>query len=208
MRWIVAGRSRVHRSTALTLAALRAKAKRAELILDVHPDAYIAPDVTISVDPRSRNRLEMAAGSALHEGVLLLLRGGTVRLGERSTIRRGSVLNVAGELHLESDNILSYYNVVHCAERVRLGPWSSASEFCTLADSRHFHTDDGRFFMENVETGAIDIGANVWLSTGSSVLMGVTIGDEAVVAAGAVVHRDVPARALVGGVPARVIQQK
>ena len=208
MRWIVARRERARRGTSLALAVLRAKAKRAELIADVHPDAYIAPGVTISVDPRSRNRLEMGPGSSLHEGVLLLLRGGTVRLGERSSIRRGSVLNVSGELHLERDNILSYYNVVHCAERVHLGPWTSASEFCTFADSRHFHTDDGRFFMENVETAPIEIGANVWLSTGSTVLMGVTIGDEAVVAAGAVVHRDVPARALVGGVPARLIQQK
>ena len=52
----------------------------------------------------------------------------------------------------------------------------------------------------------ITIGNKVWIGANASILTGVTIGDNAVVAAGAVVTEDVPANALVGGVPAKVIK--
>lgn len=53
---------------------------------------------------------------------------------------------------------------------------------------------------------AIKIGAHVWIGSNATILPGVTIGDYAVVAAGAVVTRDVPAMTVVGGVPARVLK--
>lgn len=52
----------------------------------------------------------------------------------------------------------------------------------------------------------IRIGNDVWIGANATVLPGVTIGDGAVVAAGAVVTRDVPPLTVVGGVPARVIK--
>lgn len=52
----------------------------------------------------------------------------------------------------------------------------------------------------------IVLGKNVWVGSNATILQGVTIGDNAVVAAGAVVTKDVPADAIVGGVPARFIK--
>lgn len=52
----------------------------------------------------------------------------------------------------------------------------------------------------------IVIGKNVWLGANVTVLLGVTIGDHAIVAAGAVVTKDVPENTVVGGVPAKVIK--
>ena len=49
----------------------------------------------------------------------------------------------------------------------------------------------------------VSIGANVWIGMNSLILKGVTIGDGAIVAAGSVVVRDVPAKAVVAGVPAK-----
>ena len=52
----------------------------------------------------------------------------------------------------------------------------------------------------------IRIGRNVWIGSHATILPGVTIGDHAIVAAGAVVTKDVPADMIVGGVPAKVIK--
>ncbi|MGG6796216.1 UNVERIFIED_CONTAM: sugar O-acetyltransferase [Streptococcus canis] len=53
----------------------------------------------------------------------------------------------------------------------------------------------------------IKIGKKVWIGSNATVLPGVSVGDWAVIAAGAVVTKDVPAYAVVGGVPAKVIRQ-
>ena len=53
----------------------------------------------------------------------------------------------------------------------------------------------------------ITIGSNVWIGANATVCPGVTIGDDAIVAAGAVVTKDVPARTIVAGVPAHVLRE-
>ncbi len=59
---------------------------------------------------------------------------------------------------------------------------------------------------QQLHPALIRIGCGVWIGANATVTSGVTIGDYAVVAAGAVVNRDVPAYTVVGGVPARVIK--
>lgn len=54
--------------------------------------------------------------------------------------------------------------------------------------------------------GRIHIGKNSWIGAGATILPGVTVGENAVVAAGAVVSKDVPANTVVGGVPAKTIK--
>lgn len=56
-------------------------------------------------------------------------------------------------------------------------------------------------------TAPIHIGRNVWIGAGAMILPGVTIGENAIIAAGAVVNRDVPANMIVGGVPARELRE-
>ncbi len=58
----------------------------------------------------------------------------------------------------------------------------------------------------SMSAAPIKIGRGVWIGSHATVLPGVTIGDNAVVAAGAVVTKDVPAGTVVGGVPAKIIK--
>lgn len=55
-------------------------------------------------------------------------------------------------------------------------------------------------------TGHIHIKKNAWIGAGATIMQGVTIGENAIVAAGAVVSKDVPDNTIVGGIPAKVIK--
>lgn len=59
---------------------------------------------------------------------------------------------------------------------------------------------------QTLTTGSIHIKNNAWIGAHATILQGVTIGENAVVAAGAVVSKDVPANAVVGGIPAKHIK--
>lgn len=65
------------------------------------------------------------------------------------------------------------------------------------------HQMDGIYYGR-ISTAPVTLGCNVWIGSGAIILPGVSIGDNAIVAAGAVVTRDVPPSSLVAGVPARV----
>ncbi len=58
-----------------------------------------------------------------------------------------------------------------------------------------------------ITANPVHIGAGAWLGTRATILPGITVGQGAIVAAGAVVNRDVPPNVIVGGVPARVIRE-
>ena len=68
------------------------------------------------------------------------------------------------------------------------------------------HPLDPATRRRSITAAPIRIGRGVWIAAGATVLQGVTVGDDAVVAAGAVVTKDVPPRTLVAGVPAQVVR--
>lgn len=59
---------------------------------------------------------------------------------------------------------------------------------------------------KSLDLASIHIGKNVWLGAGAIILPGVTVGENSIVAAGAVVTKDVPSNTIVGGVPAKFIK--
>ena len=68
------------------------------------------------------------------------------------------------------------------------------------------HPLDPALRRRQVTAAPIVVGRNVWIGAGATILQGVTIGDDAVVAASAVVTGDVPPAVLVAGVPARMVK--
>ena len=86
-----------------------------------------------------------------------------------------------------------------CFSEITIGDDCAISENVVIRDSDNHAVEDGKPM-----SAPIDIGNHVWVGIGAIILKGVTIGDGAVVAAGAVVTRDVPPNSLVAGVPAVV----
>ena len=112
-------------------------------------------------------------------------------------------------LYLDSENAKifigknSYLNrrtEIKCQSSVSIGDDTAIAWDCIIMDT-DYHSINGK-----VMTAPIVIGNHVWIGCKSVILKGVNIGDNAIVAAGSVVTKDVPANCLVGGSPAKIIK--
>ena len=98
---------------------------------------------------------------------------------------------------------------IHCTVigPVCIGNHVNLAQGITVTALNHnFEDVSKRIDEQGVSTKPVVIGDDVWIGANAVVLPGVTIGNHSVVAAGAVVTKDVPDHTLVGGVPAKVIK--
>lgn len=114
------------------------------------------------------------------------LNGRKVFLGENNVINFGCLLD-------------GRHYAIRTGNNVSIGP-----EATLLTLGHDPHAED---FTTGVG-GEIVIGDHVWIAYGAIILPGVTIGDGAVVAAGAVVSRDVEPYTIVAGSPAKVVKKR
>lgn len=87
---------------------------------------------------------------------------------------------------------------------ITIGDGAQIGHNVVLATLNHDLIPENR---KTVIPAPIIIGKNVWIGANSTILSGITIGDNSVIAAGAVVTKDVPANVVAGGVPAKNIKQ-
>ena len=94
-------------------------------------------------------------------------------------------------------------NQIICEEKITIGNHVLMARDVIIRDT------DSHEILENnyKKTKPISIGNHVWIGTRAMIMKGVTIGDGAIVAAGAIVTKDVPANTIVAGVPAKVIRE-
>jgi len=125
--------------------------------------------------------------------------------GER--LRISSLVNIYDPANVTvGDHVYIGYGCYLGAGRIELGDEVVLGPFCALAAGNH-SLKDGSYRYGTYEHGVIRIGRGTWLGAHVTVTAGVTIGSGCLVAAGAVVTRDVPDGCTVGGVPARVLSE-
>jgi acetyltransferase-like isoleucine patch superfamily enzyme len=125
-------------------------------------------------------KLKISRSASVHMGLKLMIRGGIV-IGEHSVINRDCTLDGRGKLTIGKNVSISPEVMILTAEHA---------------------VQDSQF--SGVERPVV-IRDYAWIGSRAVILPGVTLGQGAVVAAGAVVTKDVPDYAIVGGVPARQI---
>jgi maltose O-acetyltransferase len=129
------------------------------------------------------------------------------KLGKRSIL--------ASDINISFPQNISIGDDVSIAAGVRLGASTygsiSIGDRCAIAEGTRFITPTHDYNVLPVSSvgvsKSIEVGKDVWIGTAAVVLPGVTIHDGAVVAAGAIVDRNVPPDCVVGGVPAKVIKK-
>ena len=123
-----------------------------------------------------------------------------------NTIGIGVIIQGSACLVLGERSFIGDYCVIGCNSEITIGSDVMIAQAVTIRDTYHeFDRTDITMNRQGAATTPIRIGDDVWIGHGAAILKGVTIGHGAIVAASAVVNRDVGPYDIVGGVPARVI---
>jgi len=167
----------------------------------VYRGTSLRVDGTLDVRGRLQLGNQWPGSHEFHRGSLLVSHGGRVEVTGVFDVHTGSrvVVDPGATLRLGS----GYINAdsrIFCFDSIAIGDDVAIAEEVVLRDSDNHEVLGG----VAPSTAPIVIGDHVWIGMRATVLKGVTIGDGAIVAAGAVVNRDVPPCTMVAGVPAKI----
>jgi acetyltransferase-like isoleucine patch superfamily enzyme len=174
------------------------------------PDRALSAVRVIALRVRLRGRVEIdfatrvGAGCRIHvsRGGLLRLRGVNVTRDVTLDVSRHAILEVGRGGWLGAGSFLA------AQQRISLGNGCMTGEYVSIRD--HDHVLDAEHAMQDwcYRSAPVLIGEDVWIGAKATVVLGVTIGDRALIGANAVVTRDVKPYERVGGVPARPLPSR
>ena len=137
-------------------------------------------------------------------------RRGRIDFGRFVWIGRGTKIRChEGVVEVGAKTVMGQECTISAYKRVRIG------EQCVIADRAMFiDFDHGVVEVERpirqqgIYTREVEVGSNVWIGYGACILRGVSVGDNSIVGTNSVVTKDVPANAVVAGVPARIVRMR
>jgi maltose O-acetyltransferase len=163
----------------------------------IHAGARLARDVQIyepDLIEGDAHGLTCGAGGYFNKGV-------KIHIGIKNG-KLGSLL-IGRRFYINHYSILDCHHAITIGDRVMIGPHSY------ICDFDHDISPGGDINAHDQgATAPVTIGSGVWIGAGVTILKGVTIGEDAVVGAGSVVTREVAARTVVLGNPARPVRMR
>lgn len=130
--------------------------------------------------------------------------GRFVWIGDRTKIRCHE-----GLVEIGAKSVLGQECTISAYQHVRIG------EQCVIADRAMFIDFDHGVVeverpirLQGIYKRDVEVGSNVWIGYGACILRGVRVGDNSVIGTNSVVTKDVPANAVVGGIPARILRMR
>jgi acetyltransferase-like isoleucine patch superfamily enzyme len=158
---------------------------RSRLLLDGL--AFVGPGCSLEVGKRAT--LEIGRWAWVGHGCKIRSHEGTVSIGAKTVIGQECTIS-------------SY-------QHVSIGRECVIADRVMMIDFDHGMVEvDRPIRLQGIYKRDVRVGNNVWIGYGACILRGVTIGDNAVIGTSAVVTRDVPANAVVAGVPARILRMR
>jgi acetyltransferase-like isoleucine patch superfamily enzyme len=156
-------------------------------------------------------RLKLDGIAFIGPGVVLQIgKTARVELGRWSWIGHGTKIRAhEGVVSIGAKTVLGQECTISAYQHVSIGRECVIADRVMLIDFDHGAVEvDRPVRLQGIYKRDVRVGNNVWIGYGACILRGVTIGDNAIVGTSAVVTRDVPANAVVVGVPARVVRMR
>lgn len=138
------------------------------------------------------------------EGVFL---GDRVKIGEYSKMLcTGSLSNLGRGISIGNDSSFSEYTFFGCAGGISIGNNVIAGQNVRFHAENHLYRNKSELIRkQGVSRKGIVVGDNCWIGSGVTILDGTKIGNNTVIAAGAVVSGEYEDNCILGGIPARMI---
>ena len=104
--------------------------------------------------------------------------------------------------------VIGRYNIISSKNLIKIGNYCRFGSFVQILDNGHGFEKETLIKDQDAIIRETIIGDDVWVGVGAKILMGVTIGNGAVIGANSVVTKDIPSYAIAVGVPAKVIKYR
>jgi acetyltransferase-like isoleucine patch superfamily enzyme len=160
---------------------------------------------------RFRGRLKTDGFAFVCPGVTLEIgKDAVVHLGRWSWIGHGTKIRAhEGEVRIGAKSVLGQECTISAFQHVSIGRECIVADRVMLIDFDHGVVEVERPIRhQGIYKRDVRIGHNVWIGYGAAFLRGVTVGDNCVVGTYTVVNKDVPANAVVAGVPVRLLRMR
>jgi acetyltransferase-like isoleucine patch superfamily enzyme len=160
---------------------------------------------------RWRGRLETDGLCFVGPGVKLEIgRGAKLSLGRWCWLGHGTKVRVhEGRASIGAKSVLGQECTISAFQHVSIGRECVIADRVMLIDFDHGMVEVERpVRVQGIYKRDVRIGNNVWIGYGACILRGVSVGDNSVIGTNSVVTKDVPANAVVGGIPARIIRMR
>jgi acetyltransferase-like isoleucine patch superfamily enzyme len=137
-------------------------------------------------------------------------RRATLRIGRWAWIGHGTKIRVhEGTVSIGAKSVLGQECTISAYQSVTIGRECILADRVMLIDFDHGVVEVERpIRLQGIYKRNVRVGNNVWIGYGACILRGVNVGDNSIVGTNSVVTREVPADAVVGGVPARIIRMR
>lgn len=140
-------------------------------------------------------------------GVKIIKKNGELNVGTKVQLHKQVKLSIYGtdchsKLNIGDGVSIGDRTEIHAGKEITIGNGSIIAWDCCIMD-RDYH----KLMSDKEIYKPVNIGSHVWIGAKAIILKGVTIGDGAVVAAGSVVTKDVPKKAVVAGNPAKIVKE-
>jgi acetyltransferase-like isoleucine patch superfamily enzyme len=155
--------------------------------------------------------VDISSDAVLFPGTKLLRYPKKIRIATGAVIKSGAHLcpcNVNAYIDIGARTSIGFHTFLYASAGIRVGDDCMIAPFVYIVDSDHGMKKGVTMNRQPNIARLIHIGSDVWIGAHSVILGGVTIGDGAIVAAGAVVRDNIPANMIVGGVPARILGER
>lgn len=139
--------------------------------------------------------------------VLIFKRGDSI--GDKFITAASVEVISRGSLQVGNNVNINSYSRVVALNRITIGNNVIIAKFVSILDHDHAYelNAEKKLHFDGYEVKSITIGNNVWIGDKVTILKGVKIGDNVIVAANSVVSRSVPPNSIVAGIPAKVIKE-